>query len=230
VTPGHRRNAWFVRFGRQYVRRTLARSLDGVRVAGLDAARQIVRERPVILAANHVGWWDSFLVILLDEALGTEGYALMDAASVERMPYFAWLGALSLDRSAPRPALREAAALLDHPGRAVWIFPSGGHRPAHLRPLGFQPGVRLLTRLAPEAAVLPIAIQYAFAESPAPGAWVHLGDPVAADRLEPAVEVGLARIDGALAGDTMAFSPLLLGRNRRPDQGLGARVLARVRG
>lgn len=230
MTLGGRRSPRFVRLGRRYVRRTLARSLDGVHVAGLDAARRAAREHPVILAANHVAWWDSFLVIAIDEALGTEGYALMDRASVERMPYFAWMGALPLDRAAPRPALRQAAALLDRPGCAVWIFPSGGHRPSHLRPLGFEPGIRLLTRLAPEAVVLPVAIQYAFAESPAPAAWVDVQAPVPVENLEPAVEAGLARIDGALAGDPSDFSLLIQGKTGGPDRGIGARILARVRG
>ncbi len=154
----------------------------------------------------------------------------MDLDSVERMPYFAWRGAWPLDRAAPRPALRHVAALLDRPGRAVWIFPSGGHRPAHLRPLGFQAGIRLLTRLAPEAAVLPVAIQYAFAASPAPGAWVDIGAPVPVAGVEHAVEAGLARIDRALSGEATAFSVLVRARKCRPDQGLGARILARVRG
>ncbi len=230
MNPGHRRRRRFVQLGRRYVRRTLARSLDGVYVAGLEAARRVARERPVILAANHVAWWDSFLVVALDEALGTEGYALMDAASVQQMPYFAWLGALPLNRAAPRPVLREAAALLDRPLRAVWIFPSGEHRPAHLRPLGFQAGVRLLTRLAPQAAVLPVAIQYAFAENSTPAAWVDIGAPVSGEDLEAAVETGLARIDSALIGNASAFALLVQAKKRRPDQGLGARVLARLRG
>ena len=229
-TTGPRRVPWFVRLGRRYVRRSLQRGLDGVMVAGLSSARQVAAERPVILAANHVGWWDSFLVITLDEALGTEGYALMDAASIQRMPYFAWLGALPLDLSSPRAGLRQAAALLNGAGRAVWIFPSGRHRPPHLRPLEFQPGVRLLARLAPEAAVVPIAVQYAFAESPAPGAWVHVGGPVPVKDLEAAVEAGLAHIDRALAGgDASEFSVVVHGKKRPPEQGVGARILACAR-
>lgn len=230
MTPGYRRRPWFVRLGRRYVRRTLSRALDGVRVAGLESARAVAQHQPVILVANHVSWWDSFLVVALDQALGTEGYALMDAASIQRMPYFTWLGALPLDRASPRAALREAAALLNRSSRAVWIFPSGAHRPAHLRPLGFQPGVRLLARLAPQAAVLPIAIQYVFAESNAPGAWVDIGNPAPVEQAEAAVTAGLARIDRALAGEVVEFDLLIAPRGRRPDQRIGARLLERIRG
>ena len=76
------RSPWFLALARRYARRRLARGLDGFFADGLEAARAAVRARPVVLAANHVGWWDSFLVVALDEALGTEGYALMDAGSV----------------------------------------------------------------------------------------------------------------------------------------------------
>ncbi|HEX2204588.1 MAG TPA: hypothetical protein VHG91_14850, partial [Longimicrobium sp.] len=150
-----------------------------------------------------------------------------------RLPFFARLGALRLDRggrATARAGLEAAAARLDRPGRALWIFPQGHHRPAHLRPLGFQPGVRLLARLVPDAAVVPIAFQYAFGERPAPAAYAHLGEPIPAGLLdlgdlESAVERGLARIDGALSGALPPLPPLVAARVRGPDEGVGARLL-----
>jgi 1-acyl-sn-glycerol-3-phosphate acyltransferase len=225
------RSAWFLGVTRPYVRRRLARGLDGFYAEGVEEARAVARERPVILVANHVGWWDSFLVVALDEALGTEGYALMDAASVRRLPFFGRLGALPLDRSSAarsRAGLREGAAKLDRPGRALWIFPQGHHRPAHLRPLGFRGGVTLLARMAPAAATIPIAIQYAWGEGAVPAAWAHLGAPLpsgeaTAEALEEAVGAGLARIDDALAGRAAAFPALVPPRTR--GEGIGARLL-----
>ncbi len=227
------RSPWFLALTRPYVRRRLARGLDGFCVEGLAQAREAARLGPVILAANHVGWWDSFLVVALDEALGTEGYALMDAESVRRLPFFARLGALPLDRAgaaSSRAGLRDAAAKLDRPGRALWIFPQGHHRPAHLRPLGFQGGVALLARMVPEASIIPIALQYAWGERPAPAAWAHLGTPIRAAgadvaAVERAVEGGLARIDAALAGNVRPFPALVAPRVKSPESGLGARLL-----
>ena len=232
------RSPWFLKLTRPYVRRRLSRGLDGFYADGVQQARDAARRQPLILVANHVGWWDSFLVVALDEALGTEGYALMDAESVRRLPFFARLGALPLDRSGAstsRAGLRGAAAKLDRPGRALWIFPQGHHRPAHLRPLGFLGGVTLLARMVPEAAVVPIAIQYAWGEQPAPAAWAHLGAPIpAADadaaRLERAVEDGLARIDAAVAGNKRAFPALVAPRVKSPEQGIGARLLGGRKG
>ena len=230
MTPAARRSPRFVALGRRYVRRKLTRALDGVWAAGLGQARDVAKRQPIILAANHVGWWDSFLVIAVDQALGTEGFALMDQSSVERMPYFGWQGAVPLDQASPRAGLRQGARLLDRPGRALWIFPSGGHRPAHLRPLGFKPGIVLLARMAPAAAVLPVAFQYAWGDADRPRAWVHVGDPVEVSQVEPAVERGLDQIDHALRGEPAGFEMLIAPRGRRPDQGMGARILAGWRG
>jgi 1-acyl-sn-glycerol-3-phosphate acyltransferase len=218
---------------RRYVRRRLARGLDGLHVAGLEAAREEARRAPLVLAANHVGWWDSFLVVALDEALGTEGYALMDAASIRRLPFFGRLGALPIDRSGRaswRAGMQRAAAHLDRSGRALWIFPQGHHRPAHLRPLAFAGGIRLLARMAPAARVVPVAIQYAWGERPGPTAYVDLGPATDTAHLdvgevERGVEAGLARIDAVLAGAAPPMQPLVRGRARTPEAGIGARLL-----
>jgi Acyltransferase len=231
--PAPTRSPRFLALARSYARRRLARGLDGLFVAGLEAARAEARERPFILAANHVGWWDSFLVVALDEALGTEGYALMDADSIRRLPFFARLGALPLERggrASARAGLQAGAAMLDRPGRALWMFPQGRHRPAHLRPLGFAPGIRLLARMAPGASILPTAFQYAWREQPGPAAYVHLGRALPAaemtmESLEAAVEHGLGEIDAMLSGERAPFPALVAGRTRTPEHGLGARLL-----
>jgi 1-acyl-sn-glycerol-3-phosphate acyltransferase len=237
VTGIPRRSPWLLALARRYARCRLARGLDGLYARGTGWVRALARERPVILAANHVGWWDSFLVVAVDQALGTEGYALMDAESVRRLPFFARLGALPLELGGvrARAGLRAAASRLDRAGRAVWIFPQGRHRPAHVRPLGFQGGVRLLARLAPEAAVVPAAFQYAWGERSAPAAYVHLGEPLAGgaalrvDALEAAVADGLAAIDAALAGDAPPFPALVPPRARR-GEGAGSRGAGSARG
>jgi 1-acyl-sn-glycerol-3-phosphate acyltransferase len=239
MTPQQRRSPRFLALARRYARRELAHSLDGLHVAGLEVARRAVSERPALLVANHVCWWDSFLVVTLDQALGTEGYALMDAENLCRIPFFARMGAIPLDRQRPRAGLRAAASLLDRPGRTVWIFPQGGHRPAHLRPLGFQPGVRMLARLAPGAVVIPVAYQYAFGEGHYPAAYASFGEALAAaevagddgtQRLEAAVEQELQRIDDALAGRAPTLPALVASRGQRPDGGWGTRLLNAILG
>jgi 1-acyl-sn-glycerol-3-phosphate acyltransferase len=135
------------------------------------------------------------VVVLVDAALGTESYCLMDAENLERLPFFGWIGAVSLRRLEPRLALadlKQHAELLDRPGRVVWIFPQGKQRPAHLRPLELQRGVSVLAT-ASGARVLPLSLSYAFRERAEPAVVLTFGAPCEVARRGPleALERGL---------------------------------------
>ena len=133
TAPGSLRKSWFFALARRYVRYKFARGFDGVHVEGLQEARALMAREPVIVAATHVAWWDALFAIQMAALLGGESYCLMDAANLRRLPFFGWVGAVPLDRSSPKRALKDmkaAATLLDRPGRVVWIFPQGRQRPA----------------------------------------------------------------------------------------------------
>lgn len=231
---------WLFRLARPYVRRQLARSLDGLHVAGLEETRAVVAAGPCIFVANHAAWWDPLLAVALDEALDAEGYALMDAENLCRFPVFTRLGGVPLYRARPRSALRTAARLLEAPRRAVLVFPQGRERPAHLRPLAFRPGVRLLARMAPAGTrVVPIGFQYIFRNGHYPAAFASLGPGLPAERIargdgvaaiERAVEGELERIDRAITSDESTFEALVPSKLRRPDEGGSARMLDRMLG
>lgn len=202
---GDRRHPAFLRFFRRVARRRIARRLDGLWVAGLDQAREALARGPVIFAANHVAWWDALLLLPLDEALGSLGWAVMDARNLKKLPFFGWIGALPLDRSSPersRQCLEASAALLDRPGRGMWIFPQGRQRPAHLRPLDLKPGLQTMHTSNP-VTIIAVSIDYVFLEKARPAAVVRFSPPVnvASGSVITAVEAellaGLAEIDAA---------------------------------
>jgi 1-acyl-sn-glycerol-3-phosphate acyltransferase len=95
------------------------------------------------------------------------------------MGWFARLGALPLSLTSPRRALAQladATAVLDRPGRFLFVFPSGRQIPAHM-PLEFKGGV-LRIEQSTEAALVPLAIRYEFGESPKPRIWISVGPPL----------------------------------------------------
>ena len=206
---GETRHPAFLRVARRYTRGRISRRLDGLWVSGLDEARAALAGRPLIFAANHVAWWDALLLLPLDEALGGLGWAVMDARNLRRLPFLGWVGALPLDRSSPersRGCLQACAALLDRPGRALWIFPQGRQRPAHLRPLDLRPGVQTL-HASSGVDLVAVSIDYVFLERARPAAVVRFSPPipgadVGGEALLPAVEGaildGLAVIDDAV--------------------------------
>jgi 1-acyl-sn-glycerol-3-phosphate acyltransferase len=202
-------NAWFAGVARSRIQRTFER----VRVHGLERARAIAAEAPVLILSNHTSWWDPLVILHASQhLLGTDGHALMDAKNLRKLPFFAMVGAFGVDLDQPADgaaAMRYAAKLLDRPGRMVWIFPQGTERPITERPLAFRPGAAEIARVAKRARVLPAALRYEFASTEKPVLYLSFGEPISADRdpargraqQEEAVEAELARIERAVRGE-----------------------------
>jgi 1-acyl-sn-glycerol-3-phosphate acyltransferase len=179
----------------------------------------------------------------------------MDAQNLRGLPFLGWVGALPLDRRSPersRACLETSAALLDRPGRALWMFPQGRQRPAHLRPLDLKPhGLQILHQRSP-VDVVAVSVNYVFLERNRPAAVVRFSAPmpaatVAGHRLVPAVESalldGLAEIDAAAVAATdgrrarthprdplPGFAALVRPRGALPQNGFGSRLLRAYQG
>ena len=218
VGPMRRLRPWLQRLYCRLINRLL-----GLRLA---VSGQPCGAGPVLFVANHVSWWDPILLIVLDEALGGLGWAVMDSRNLRDVPFLGWVGALPLDRSShdrSRECLQSCAALMTRPGRAMWIFPQGRQRPAHLRPLDLKHGVQTLHDHAP-VDVVAVSLDYVFLERDRPAAVVRFAPPrpgaaVGGGALLPAIEQDL--LDGLAVIDAAATEATDGGRARRhPDDPL----------
>lgn len=176
------------------------RHLDGVWARDLDRVREALARGPVILAANHVSWWDGQLLLVVNRYLGVEGRFLVKADSVAEMPYMRHLGGIPIDRSTASGALagiEEAVEFLSGPGRLVWIFPQGELRPPSLRPLKLERGVELLHRLS-KAPVIPFAWVSGWRLLHLPTWAIGVGEPLSGrERFLPRLEEALiGQIEG----------------------------------
>ncbi|MEZ4472844.1 MAG: 1-acyl-sn-glycerol-3-phosphate acyltransferase [bacterium] len=226
-------SAWFTG---QAVKR-LQRTFAAVRVRGVESLAAALGPGPVILVSNHTSWWDPLVCLLVANRLvQSDAYAMMDAANLRRLPFFARVGAFGVDRSEAGLAgesLDYAAALLDRPGRLLWIFAQGDERPINQRPLGFRRGAAVVWERVPEARVVPLAIRYVFAEREQPylylafGPALPSGEGIEARRvaMERAVEAQLDTIERALAAPDASFVERLRARPRRLER-LAERALA----
>jgi 1-acyl-sn-glycerol-3-phosphate acyltransferase len=205
---------WFAPLYATWIAR---RHLDGVWARDLDRLREALAKGPVILAANHVSWWDGQLLLVLHRYLGVEGRFLIKADSVDEMPYIRHLGGIPIDRRSAAGALaglEEAAAFLTGPGRLVWIFPQGELRPPHLRPLGLERGVELLHRIS-KAPVLPFAWVSGWRLLHLPTWAIAVGEPISGrerflPRLEEALVQQIDALDRWLADpSTAALEPVV---------------------
>lgn len=226
------RSGFALGLARRYARWRCSRDLDGVWVSGLDALRAHLAREPLLLAPNHVAWWDVLVLVLLDRALGAEMRCLMDSRNLAALPFLGSIGAVPLRRGegpAASEDLQRAGAWLDRPGRVLVIFPQGRQRPAHLRPLAFRRGVE---RLAAQtgARTVPVGWSYGFREDHRPAAALAIGAPGAGElpRLEAETVQLLARLDPFFLGEAPAahgLVPLVPPPGGRTDDGMGSRLL-----
>ena len=209
-----------VSFFRWFATRKLAASLDGVYVRGLAPLREALDSGPVIVALNHVSWWDVMLIIWLDGYIHADMRAVMDAGNLRRLPYFGLIGAVPLERKDKQQTWRDIAAiagLLDRPNRMLYIFPQGRHRPTGIRPLGLKSGVRVLAAQA-GVPVFPISIQYGFRETERIAATLDVGTPLSPP-VDGADPTWLSHLEEALIRGLVAGEAWLDRGYRAPDGG-----------
>ena len=202
-------NAWFAGHARDRLRATFGVTL----VHGLARARALCAEAPVLLVANHSAWWDPLVALHVSQhLLDVDGYAMMDAKNLRRLPFFGLVGAFGVDLDRPADgaaSIKYTARLLDRAGRAVWIFPQGRERPITEKPLAFRPGSAEIARVARRSRAVPVGIRYEFGANEKPSLYISLGAPLPPERdvtrglcaHESAVEAELARIERAVRGE-----------------------------
>lgn len=187
--------AAFRAWGHRFARTQIARGLDGLYVQGLDDLRPHLERGPVLLAANHSSWWDALLLVELTRRLGVPCQVLVDEAQLRHHRFFSAFGAVGIDLADPRPGIEAAARALRSPGDILWVFPQGRYLPPHRRPLALKPGVQWIHQ-ASGAAVVPVAMQYAFLQADRPAGFVRVGAPLGAgEELDPALAHLLDAID-----------------------------------
>jgi hypothetical protein len=137
---------------------------------------------PLLLVLNHPAWWDGHMCALLDRAVfagAFDGYVMMEEPQLRRYPFFAWMGAFSVDRHDPRSAARSvayiAALLRARRERACYIFPQGEIIPNDRRPLKLYPGLGHILRRVGAATICPVALRYELRGEQRPDAFIRLG-------------------------------------------------------
>lgn len=203
-------SAWFAR----HVAKRFHRTFSRIYVDGLDHLKDAAAAGPVVLVSNHTSWWDAILApYLITYTLGLDGYAMMDADNLRRLPFFGRIGAFGVERGThgDRAAIDYAKTLLDRPGRLVWVFAQGDERPINQRPLGFRKGAAVVA-CGTGTPVVTLALRYVFGAREKPELYLAFtaASAPAADlevergRQEAAVEASLARIEAALTGPRFA--------------------------
>jgi 1-acyl-sn-glycerol-3-phosphate acyltransferase len=184
--------------------------IRSIHVAGIP--ERLRGDSPLLLAANHVSWWDGFILRAVQQNVrpGRPLHIVMLERELARHPFLKRLGGLGLEPGSPaslRALLRDLREERERdPGFSVLFFPQGRIWPSYRRPLGFQGGIRLVAAALGPATVLPVGLHLEAGKEMAPAAFVSLGAPLEAvggdldpEALEGSVEEELDRIHRFLA-------------------------------
>lgn len=203
-------------------------------VAGLPA--DLPDDVPLLLAANHVSWWDPFTLREVQRILRPTSpvFVVMLEGELARYPYFRRMGVHGIrpgSGASLRACIRALRRRLDErPDGTVVFFPQGRIWPSFRRPLEFHPGIGLLARELAPLVVLPVALHVEPLNSTRPTVFAAVADPIhPGDRLDPALLE--ATIEGELDAllaflarhgeDAPRYWPGRVGRLPRPTVEVG---------
>jgi len=121
--------------------------------------------RPLVVLANHPGWWDAiqFMLLLRRFFIERPAFMPMDAAALRKYPFMRKLGVFGIEQDSSRGALRfleTARQVLADPAHMLWMNAPGRFADVRERPVPLAPGVVRLPEIAPDALFVPLAFEY----------------------------------------------------------------------
>lgn len=205
--------------------------------------------RPIVVFANHPGWWDGVAFMLLSQALFVPRrmYIPMDKAALDRYPFMRRIGVFGIETGSPRGAiafLKVAKDVLGAPDRMLWMNAPGRFSDVRERPVPIAPGMTRLPEFAPDAVFVPLALDYPFWTERKAEMLCAFGAPIEGRTLEAmdrdaravALSEALAATMDRLAGDAIARDPARFETLLRGREGMGGifqlwrRIVAAARG
>ncbi len=231
---------WFSRFFRKHMR--------AMRVARWGMPRDY-GGRPLVVFANHPGWWDGVAFMLLSQALfpGRRMFIPMDATALASYRFMTRIGVFGVETGTPRGAvafLRAAKLVLGARDRMLWMNAPGRFSDPRERPVPIAPGLTRLPEMAPEALFIPLALDYPFWTERKAEMLAAFGDPIEGlalaamdrDARAAALSEALAATMDRLAADAIARDAARFETLQRGQEGMGGifdlwrRARAAIRG
>ena len=101
--------------------------------------------RAVLLIANHVGWWDGFWMLYLNQRVTKrQFYFMMHEAQLKKHRYFCQIGGFSVHPGSAevKQTLLYTLTLLNEPRNLVLLFPQGKIHSAYHSDIRFERGAQ----------------------------------------------------------------------------------------
>jgi 1-acyl-sn-glycerol-3-phosphate acyltransferase len=172
----------FMRVFAAYARRYVGKHFHAIRILK-HRMPPIDSTRPLVIFLNHPAWWDPLICLLLARQCfpGRTAYAPIDAEMLQRYGFFKRLGFFGIEQRSTRGALklvRTSRAILATSGNALWLTPQGRFGDVRERPSRFESGLGAIAVRQPDAAFVPLVLEYPFWSEPRPEVLAAFGTPI----------------------------------------------------
>ena len=154
------------------------------------AIGQLDPEVPVILVPNHISWWDGFFCFEVQNRLrpGSGIFSLMLESELKKFPILRKVGCFGIEPGNPASIRRAFVQFRDlvaaNPYRTLTYFPQGKISPLRQRPLGFQRGIEILSKITGRVQYVPIGLHIEPMNHERPTAFIYAGQPIDSARTE----------------------------------------------
>lgn len=158
----------------------LKQKFAAIRVKNLENLNKRNPDKPNIVYAPHICWWDGILAYYLNrKVLNIDAIGMME--NLHAMPFLNKIGAFSVDKKSItviKNSLDFAAESLNAPQKAVFIYPQGIIRPQDYTPLKFSSGISYVASKLDGVNLIPLAVRYCFLRANSPEILVDIAEPI----------------------------------------------------
>lgn len=146
-------------------------------------------DKAVLIAPNHISWWDGFIIDYLNRIIYTRKiYVMMLEEQLKRYRFFSRIGAYSIDPGnlkEIKESLSYTKELLTDNNNLVVIYPQGVLTPFNLNYSPLKKGLLKITESPVSVfSVLPFACKISYYNERHPEIYIYFGSVMNSDAVE----------------------------------------------
>lgn len=176
--------SWLVDGFCRYTHRMISRRFMAFGAQFATSVQSLVpKDQPMVVLANHVGWWDPIVAMLLRKYYFPDRilYAPIDAAALKSYRIFSKMGFFGIEMDRLQGAadfLKTSRDILAAPGASLWVTPEGKFTDCRDLSRPLMPGLAHLAATVRNVHFVPLAMEYPFWEEARPMILIRLGSAI----------------------------------------------------
>ena len=183
-----KKNFLFEKIFSFYNSHIIKKHFNSIRIKGENNLRDLGKNLPTIIYANHSNWWDGLIAFYLSyKRWKKDAYIIMEEKQLNIYRFFIKLGAFSIDKSSLRKsydAILYSINLLQNSEKTLWIFPQGEMLPYQTRPIKFYNGISKIVSEIKDVNIIPVTFSYEYIKEQRPEILINIGHRIKYDNTD----------------------------------------------